>query len=78
MSSSYDVLNWETNDVCNWLESKNFKNYVNVFRSNQINGYDLFQITSEELKTDFKILNFHDRANFNKELRKLLIDNCNI
>jgi hypothetical protein len=74
--TSYDILNWENSDVTNWLQTKNFKNYVDVFKSNSINGYDLFQITAEDLKNEFKINNYHDRQTLIREIRKLLIESC--
>ena len=72
------VLEWNRDDVLAWLNSKNLTNYTNVFAKSHINGYDLFFITSEDLKTEMGISRLHDRLKILREIRNLILHKCNI
>ncbi len=76
MSYTQDFFNWECSDVCNWLHSRNLKNYIENFRIAQVNGYDLCHLSIDELKSELKINNYHDRLLIMKEVRKMIVENC--
>lgn len=72
------LYDWDNSDVSDWLESKNYGNYVNNFKDNNINGYDMCFITQDDLKNELRIMNLHERLGIMKEIRKLLLSHCMI
>jgi hypothetical protein len=77
MSYSKSLYEWENFEVCSWLNINDFKNYIEIFKHSNITGYDLCFITNDDLKSELKISNLHERLKLLKEIRKLVIDNCN-
>jgi hypothetical protein len=77
MSYSQKALyEWNTEDVIDWIRSKGLSGYIEHFRNNEITGYDLCFITSEDLKNELNVVNIHQRLNLLKEIRKMLLTNC--
>jgi hypothetical protein len=77
MSQAKELYEWDVQDVANWLNTRGLKNYIENFRSNNITGYDLCFIGAEDLKTEIRISNLHERLAILKEIRKLILENCN-
>lgn len=44
------VLDWDGDDVCNWLDSINMSQYKDTFRENDIQGSHLPDLTKAELR----------------------------
>ena len=49
------ISEWDTDDVCQWLESKGFASVVEKFRSNLIQGPDLVDLQETELSDELEI-----------------------
>jgi hypothetical protein len=62
---------YKTEDVLKWLEEINLEKYKETFRSNKIDGNDLYYLNNEDIKSDLKINNMHDRNKLILELNKL-------
>jgi hypothetical protein len=73
---SKELYEWQNPDVINWLQVIGFKSYMDNFRSQNITGYDLCFINSEDLKNELRITNLHERLAILKEIRKLILENC--
>jgi hypothetical protein len=73
---SKELYEWEISDITTWLQEIGFKNYIENFRNHNITGYDLCFISSEDLKTELRISNLHERLAILKEIRKLILENC--
>jgi len=71
-----ELIDWDNQDVCNWLHNRNLRHHIETFEKSNINGYDLCYLTKEELKTEFKIPSFHERITIMKEIRRLAISHC--
>ena len=46
-----DISSWNNDDIKSWLKSMNMSQYIPNFSSNQINGYDLVDLSKEDMKT---------------------------
>ncbi len=73
-----DLVEWDNNDVCNWLHSRNLRHHIDSFEKSNLTGYDLCYLTKEEIKSEFKIMSFHERINMIKEIRKLVVSYCKV
>ncbi|XP_006813234.1 WD repeat, SAM and U-box domain-containing protein 1-like [Saccoglossus kowalevskii] len=49
------LSDWSVQDVCDWLKSLGLEQYVVTFKSNEIDGQELNNITSEVLRSDLAI-----------------------
>ena len=67
-----EISEWNTNDLSNWLLDNQFKKISELCKKNNLNGYDLFFINEEVLKTEFGINSFHERITILKTLKKLI------
>ena len=71
-----DINEWDVDDVISWLISLGngaFKNYMDIFRKNAINGKDLQRLNDEYLE-QMGVSRFFDRVDIMKEINKLLRD----
>ena len=62
---------YENEDVIKWLEKINLEIYKDIFKSNQIDGYDLYNLNNDDIKSDLRITNIHDRYKLVREINKL-------
>ena len=67
-----EIPEWNTNDLSNWLLDNKFKKISELCKKFNLNGYDLFFINEEILKTEFGINSFHERISTLKTLKKLI------
>ncbi len=57
-----NITKWSNEDVMQWIKSLNLTtNYSEAFVTNNINGYDLINLTPEQLKSDLNISRIHDQ-----------------
>jgi len=57
-----DITKWSNDDVIRWLHALNLiSDCTNSFTSNHINGYDLINITPEQLKSELSVAKIHDQ-----------------
>lgn len=70
-----DFSCWEWEDVNTWLINNNLDNYVNYFKTFEINGYDLCYMTNEDFN-EIKLTNFHDRNLILKKIRLMTLEQC--
>ena len=73
--SSYinkEIPEWSSSDLSNWLLDNKFKKISELCKKNNINGYDLFFINEDILKTEFGLNSFHERITTLKILKKLI------
>ena len=75
---SKEISDWNSTDLSNWfIENKNKK--VSEFcKKNNLNGYDLFFINEEILKTDLGINSFHERIMILKTIKKLIYEHLKL
>jgi hypothetical protein len=73
-----NFTNWETEEVCNWLQNNNLQEFSDIFKKNSLTGYDLYHLNDEILKNELKLNNFHDRNTITKNVYLALLDLCNI
>jgi hypothetical protein len=71
-----DIIDWDNKSVIEWFKSKNIHFSQKLIENHEITGYDLFYLTDENLKKDFKIEIFHERQKILKEVRLLALDSC--
>ena len=80
MNDSFETPNeisvWNKERVSDWLRENNFSQYIDTFRNNNINGYDLCQLTSQDLQKELNIANFHDRFSLLRSIRENLLKQC--
>ena len=67
-----EIPEWTVNDLSNWLLDNKFKKISELCKKNNINGYDLFFINEDILKTEFGLNSFHERISTLKILKKLI------
>lgn len=75
-SSGKEISLWDQQEVINWLQANEMNQFAEIFKSNDLNGYDLCYLTGEDLKTEFKITNFHDRNLILRNIRTMILDQC--
>jgi len=73
---SEDISAWNNEKVCEWLNELKLNQYVETFRNNNINGYDLCYITSQELRNELNISKLHDRNCIIKKIRENILKQC--
>jgi hypothetical protein len=71
-----DLSTWDREDVSSWLSTYGMSQYQEVFEKFEINGYDLCYLTNEDL-TEMRLTNFHDRNLILKNIRLMIIEQCN-
>ena len=71
-----DFSKWNNEKVCEWLKENNFSHYIESFKTNNIDGYDLCNISTQELLTELKVVNLHERNSILKSIRKNLLSQC--
>lgn len=67
-----EIPEWNSSDLSNWLLDNKFKKISEICKKYGINGYDLFFLNEEILKTEFGISSFHERISILKTLKKLI------
>jgi hypothetical protein len=75
-SSFKDLSTWNWEDVTNWLTNYGMSQYQEVFQKYEINGYDLCYLTNDDLN-EMRLTNFHDRNTILKNIRLMIIEQCN-
>lgn len=78
IESLKDISTWNNEIVCEWLNEIQLTQYVETFRNNNINGYDLCYITSQELLNELNITKLHDRNCILKKIRENILKQCKI
>lgn len=53
------MASWTLDEVCNWLSNLNLDQYCQIFRENEIDGTELFNINAETLANDLCIGMFY-------------------
>ena len=75
---SKEISDWNSNDLSNWfIENKN-KKLSEFCKKNNLNGYDLFFINEEILKSDLGINSFHERIMILKTIKKLIYEHLKL
>lgn len=72
-SNDIDISTWSNEKVCEWLKENNLANYIDNFQSCKINGFDLCQISNQDLHSELKIYNLHDRNSITKSIRQHIL-----
>jgi hypothetical protein len=67
-----EIPEWNSSDLSNWLLDNKFKKISEICKKYGINGYDLFFLNEEILKTEFGINSFHEIISILKTLKKLI------
>jgi hypothetical protein len=71
-----DLSTWDWEDVTIWLSNYGMSQYQEVFQKYEINGYDLCYLTNDDLN-EMRLTNFHDRNTILKNIRLMIIEQCN-
>jgi len=70
--SNSDIKHWNVNQVCEWLENfKDFLQYVEIFKENEITGEDLLELNEENLDKNLNIKKLGHRKRIIREIRIL-------
>lgn len=73
-----EIPEWNSTDLSNWLLDNKFKKISELCKKFNINGYDLFFINEEILKTEFGLNSFHERITTFKTLKKLIYNHLKL
>ena len=73
-----EISEWNTTDLCNWLLANKFRGISELCQKYSINGYDLFYINDNILKTEFNLKSFHERRVTLKLFTKLTYDHLRL
>lgn len=73
-----NISTWNNEKVVQWLQDLHLPQYIDNFRTNRINGFDLCHITHHELHTELKIFNLHERNLILKNIRENILKQCKI
>jgi len=69
---SKEIIDWENDDLLEWLEKANLRQYVDTFRENAIDGRIFLTLTDQQLVTNFNITNeFHRKKIRNQQADSL-------
>ena len=68
-----ELCNWDNNDVNSWLKNIELEHYIEYSIKNEITGYDLCILNSNELQKSLN-LNNHSANVLNKNLKLLKFD----
>lgn len=75
MKSLTDFSLWSSDEVNNWLNSINLRKYADNFSMNNLDGYDLCYLASDDLQL-LGISNLHDKNTLLKEIRLKTLEEC--
>ena len=70
-SPRVDVIQWSNPDVLRWLRTIGMHRHVQQFQKHSIDGNDLLELTSDELK-EMNVVTIHDRKKILRERRVLV------
>lgn len=73
-----DISKWSIEKVCDWLKEYNLSQYIDNFRTNKINGYDLCFLSNHDLLNEINVTSFHDRNSILKIIREALLMQCKL
>jgi hypothetical protein len=76
MLNKTEFSKWTNEEILNWLKDIKYSGYIDIFKENEIQGYDLCYIKEEDLLNEFKLTRFHDRMQFFKEIKDILLEKC--
>ncbi|XP_076332510.1 WD repeat, SAM and U-box domain-containing protein 1-like isoform X2 [Tachypleus tridentatus] len=65
------VVRWSVSEVSSWLERLDLKEYVEIFKNNNIDGQELLHLTHESLQIFLKIESFGHRQKILRAIRAL-------
>ena len=71
-----EISSCSHDETINWMRSLNMDDSIPSFQNNQINGYDLCLLTSEELKSELGVFKLHERNIILRQIRIHLLDQC--
>lgn len=72
VTNSQAFLKWDTNDVCEWLNTHGLSMHEKSFKENEIKGDHLQELSREDLR-DLGIVKIGHRLTFEREAKKLLL-----
>ena len=76
-NNNKEISKWNNEEVLIFLKEINLSNYSEIFQNNNLTGYDLCTISTEELKNDLKMTKYHDRTLLSRSIKELLLEQCN-
>ena len=71
----HNYESWNTNDLCRWLDEIGMSQYKHIFKSQQITGFCLSEITIENIKTELGITVYGHRCALYKHIQLLIKHN---
>ena len=48
-----EISEWSNNELCNWLNSNNYRGIADLFQKYSLTGYDIFYLNDKILKEEF-------------------------
>ena len=70
------ISQWQQEDVLNFLKSIGLSQYLNTFQNNQISGYDLCCLSSDDIINELRIIKIHVRNIFGRTVREAILEQC--
>jgi len=65
------INKWKNDDVIEFLNVSNMSELCDIFKIHKINGKDLLDLNSQELRDDLKIANLHLRKKLLRKIKNL-------
>ena len=56
-----EISEWTYIELCNWLNTNNYRGISDLFQKYSLTGYDIFFINDKILKDELNLKSFHER-----------------
>ncbi len=67
-----EISEWSNNELCNWLNSNNYRGIADLFQKYSLTGYDIFYLNDKILKEELNLKSFHERHTTLKVINNLI------
>ena len=69
-----EISEWSNNELCNWLNSNNYRGIADLFQKYSLTGYDIFYLNDKILKEELNLKSFHERHTTLKVINNLIYE----
>jgi hypothetical protein len=70
------ITEWQEEDVLSFVKGIGLDSHIHYFQNNHINGYDLCNLTSDDIINELKITKLHFRNVLTKAIKECILDQC--
>jgi hypothetical protein len=72
-----EISEWTCIELCNWLNTNNYRGISDLFQKYSLTGYDIFFINDKILKDELNLKSFHERHLTLKVVNNLIHEHRN-